>query len=321
MIFDGKCVSLIGENHLKSNPQLPCQDASGYLIDNDYSIVAVADGHSSKIRSSIGSQLAVQIAISSIKRRIFDYYLFCDDLSNDPDKILNSLSEDICDSWRRSIFDYDVLNPLSNEELQKIGVDQSSKDIFRRYGTTLLIGVLAKDFIFVLQLGDGLAHIIFNDGSIKLLNLVDSRCEDTKTTSMSDSNAQDEFHSFYTLDRDSIPVAIALCSDGFDAFLNEHGESVASLSIMDIFSNIPDDSCWFSQSCLNIENRTHHSTKDDVSLALVYDCEANFIDIYCKHFGKRYPSRMEEYAEQSGCSYKIAYGGQLVDGSIQEYAC
>ena len=195
----------LGGSHKKRNK--PCQDFSSDYTCDDFSIIAVSDGHGSSkhFRSDVGSKLAAQAGIEEVKRLLendFDFANFKDNSQ----KIIEGLIESVYKRWIDDISNYMTENPFIKEEIPK-DLDEDTKEKFfgtdypyyyiSAYGATLMVGVMAEDYYFAFHIGDGKAVFLYEDGKIEQSIPWDEACYINVTTSLSDTNAVDNFRYCY----------------------------------------------------------------------------------------------------------------------------
>lgn len=195
----------LGGSHKKRNK--PCQDFSSDYTCNDFSIIVVSDGHGSSkhFRSDIGSNLAAKASIEEVKKLIendFDLANFKENAS----KIIEDLIGDVYKRWINDISNHMTENPFTEEEIPK-DLDKSTKEKFfgtlypnyyiSAYGATLMLGLMAEDFYFAFHIGDGKAVFLYEDGKINQSIPWDDACYINITTSLSDTNAVDNFRYCY----------------------------------------------------------------------------------------------------------------------------
>lgn len=195
----------LGGSHKKRNK--PCQDFSSDYTCDDFSIIAVSDGHGSSkhFRSDVGSKLAAQGSIEEVRKVIendFDLVNF----KENPRKIIENLIENVYKRWKNDISNYMTENPFIKEEIPK-DLDEDTKEKFfgtdypyyyiSAYGATLMVGVMAEDYYFAFHIGDGKAVFLYEDGKIEQSIPWDEACYINVTTSLSDTNAVDNFRYCY----------------------------------------------------------------------------------------------------------------------------
>ena len=279
--YSARCITFTGASHKRRD--MVCQDHSGFVVKQNYSLAIVADGHGSKIRSEIGSRFAIEACMDSVERMLSD-----STSSELNDGRLDELKKAISNSWLDKVSYYHDEHKLSNEEIRKAGMPSSSKDIFALYGTTLVAAVMTEKFVLVLQMGDGGCAMVFDDGRALIANTLDKSCDDIHTTSLSNPYSYKHMHHFLIPSDEKLPVALAVFTDGFE--VQENQDLIDS--IVGIVARLGgDDHDWFTAICPEIEERTHHynDDDDDVSLSIIFDRNIDFITLYNKTFHKEYP--------------------------------
>ena len=218
----------IGSSHLASGK--PCQDASYCETSDRMSIAIVSDGHggSNHSRSDVGAQLAIYAAQGVIEEHPLSDW-------ENPDK-RKEFFQEIVDRWKVLTIDHYYDN-LTEQEIAQLplfpDVEQSIRNITILYGCTLMVACVHPNGWFAFQIGDGKCVTIhplqtdldFPENTSKFLipnsKLVtepipaDDRCFLNMTTSLCDLDAATEFR-FCGGDKDTMPVAIFLGSDGID---------------------------------------------------------------------------------------------------------
>lgn len=179
--------SVQGTSHLKI--ALPCQDAYAYKALNDSILVAaVADGLGSAASAQVGAQLAVASAVAYMEQEIVRT-LPCDEAA------WVQLTRDCFQSARASL----------EAEAQK------SQAALRDYSTTLLLAVLAGDWLVTGHVGDGAAVAWLEDRGLAMVSLPknDEYVNVTYPLTMPDMDRVAEFKAGLTKVK-----ALALMSDG-----------------------------------------------------------------------------------------------------------
>lgn len=262
MSFRGYNITFRGSEHDE------CQDTSAVVIRDRYSISIVADGHGSHPRSRIGSKFAVEASIRILERYLSDYDSFLNMVSSDDDfdSVLDRIQNEIRVGWLHDVFIYDSQHPLSSDEDLKDYSD-SAYEVFHRYGSTLVIGVLTEDFWFGIQVGDGILVTIDSDYNPNLVtSLIDEECDGKHSPSLSDEIVL--FHHIYSRFIFSEPkiLSIATASDGFYSNINTDPSKVVLLLV----SHSSNSQLWYEYVCPYIYDRTKLGNKDDTSFSLIY---------------------------------------------------
>lgn len=127
-----------GASHIRNGQ--PCQDALSIKRDKDYHVISVSDGHGSSQcpYSDEGAKAAVEVA----------YFVF------------DSIFKGRGDPFQNFVANKDIWIPKQIEQNWKsmVTLIHGTRPVpfsYELYGATLLTLVVANDFIFALQLGDG----------------------------------------------------------------------------------------------------------------------------------------------------------------------
>lgn len=159
--------------------------------------------------------------------------------------------------------EYDSATPLTDREKEHIGANNlPDKDIYKRYGSTLLAAFLNKDVCFGFQIGDGMIAVINTDNEPWCPVGEDENCVFNRTTSICSSDAFDHFNKFYIPDGKTVAVMVA--TDGFTtSFVSEE-------SLMNQCANIAEflrTNEEYGALSENLRKRSMGNTQDDVSLS------------------------------------------------------
>lgn len=305
--YSARCITFTGASHKRRD--MVCQDHSGFVVTQNYSLAIVADGHGSKIRSEIGSRFAIEACMDSVEEMLSD-----SNSSELNDGRLGELKEMISNSWLDKVSYYHGEHKLSDEEIRKAGMPSSSKEVFALYGTTLIAAVMTEKFVLVLQMGDGGCVMIFDDGRALIANTLDKSCDDIHTTSLSNPYSYRRMHHFLIPSDEKLPVAMAVFTDGFEV---QENKGLID-SIVGIVARLScDDHDWFTAICPEIEERTHHYNDDDVSLSIIFDRNIDFITLYNKIFHKEYPF-YEEHPSPLDFKSRISTAATKDGGDVTE---
>ena len=256
-MFHGMHQTVTGESHIRK--KTVCQDSSGIVVNQDFAIAVVADGHGSAkhFRSDIGSKIAVKITAGLLEkymRRI----TFVEQFRQHPQFILKQMEKQILMKWREAIEEYHRENPLTEEEAAK------NIRVPVIYGSTVLAAVLSYDFSFGMVLGDGEFVAMDQEGKI-FIPVEDENAHANYTSSLCNTNAIEYFEDWYTMEK---MQAMFVSTDGLiksfaseEDFLKYHGL---------IFKMLKDPDKTKKSLERNFEKRTREGSGDDISMALVY---------------------------------------------------
>ena len=265
-IFFGYSESVRGHSHLTTG--LPCQDSSAYALRDNYAISVVSDGHGSAphFRSEIGSRMAVASAIAVIDGYMTEQKTLFDNLRINKEAILSKIAKSIIAQWVTMVDEYDSEHPLTNDELELISRNNIKiEDKYKRYGATLVAGVIFEEGFFGFQIGDG--SLVILDENLRPTQPIpkDELCVFNYTTSICSSDAFDHFNCEF-IDGKSV-VAILTATDGFTtSFVSEESFYKQCSKIIGFLNNGGE---WKSVVD-NLEKRSSGNTEDDVSLSVIF---------------------------------------------------
>lgn len=258
--------SVQGASHKKNNKV--CQDANLVKLLEDKTIVAVvADGHGSpKCRfSDRGAKIAAECFFFMIKR-------YFDDSEGDHEELIRWLRPNEATRfvqlfhtlWRGRVKkSYAQLRRRYADLAEQKNVD------FELFGTTFLGLVVASDFRFALQIGDGDISYITSEGCQAVIDA--DKFLGTETYSLSDDAPWKHAKVFFQrADYDDvIPSMFMLTSDGFaNSFKDDIQYKVAC---MDYFNTI----CKYGQKAVQsnlsewLSQTSEEGCGDDISLVAV----------------------------------------------------
>ncbi len=271
-------ISIQGFSHISKG--LVCQDSSAFYCDDTISIAVVADGHGSQkhFRSDVGSKIAVDIAIKSIKDFMTDENSFTKAIKNNSDKVLTRVESNIVYNWNNSINEHYNNNPVCENEISEISQhDLQQLSIESIYGSTLIIATMTDNYWFGIQIGDGNCVCLYQNGESKILIPSDDRLVANFTTSLCDNDAIHNFRHYYS---NVMPIALLVSTDGlsgsfFDenTFLNFNRRIISQMSNYD-----------FALESLkqHLHKRSKEGSYDDISIAAVYKDDIDFDSIKLK---------------------------------------
>ena len=265
--------SVQGTSHVAGN--IPCQDACQIeCLEDGTFVVAVADGHGSSkcIYSDKGARFAVEVFVDVIKglfKQTVDereklIHLFRQSGSTD-------LAKAICKSWQRRIKkSYNALSGIEKKKGNEL--PEFTSELF---GTTLLGLVIAHDFVYALQIGDG--DMVFVETE-KVDRIIESpKFLGTETYSLSNENpwknAISYFQRFEFLDK--VPCMFMVSTDGFaNSFISDDEYFV---SCKDYFNTILEYGDIAVQENLSewLHQTSQEGSGDDITLAIVGVYEEN----------------------------------------------
>ncbi len=230
--------SVRGASHIRSDVE--CQDSHKRLYCSDGSIIlAVADGHGSKNcpYSKTGSSIAVKVFCKTMSKYVKRFSDSSKQPLTDEGEIkidiatyLNregetKVAQEIDSEWKRLIAEEHKKNNRDFPQIvsgDKCG-ERDMPKVYEQYGTTLLGLVLANDFQFAFQLGDG--DIIFTTKNHVEPVINGDKILGVETHSLSKNDA---WKKAITVVRrmnpeEDVPSMFLMSSDGFsNSFKNEN---------------------------------------------------------------------------------------------------
>ncbi|MBQ8179217.1 MAG: protein phosphatase 2C domain-containing protein [Candidatus Methanomethylophilaceae archaeon] len=287
--------SLRGASH--ESKGTPCQDSSGSFQGRDYTLVVVSDGHGGNrhFRSDVGSRLAVEATRVVVDRCMSDHG-FRAAITSSPEETMFRLTNAVITEWVAMVEAYDSSERLTESELEHItGNNITEGDTIKRYGATLLAGVLSDDIVFGFQIGDGEFMVMTEPDGCWGVMPVDDDCFLNNTTSICGSDASGRFRHFTMFqsgvihagsptfrhyDADPLKVgSIIVCTDGLSTSFNSY-ESLCRYCEAAMEAIRSDEGRQSLGENLAIRSRSN--MEDDVSLSMaVRDLPAGGRSISC----------------------------------------
>jgi len=240
-------------------------------------IMAVADGHggSKYFRSDQGALLAVNTAASVIGE-FLEGQSGVNNLSIIKESAEDWLPKNLVRRWLEEVDAHLADNPISSGDLldleSKYGTDvrQTAETNPRvTYGATLLIAVIAEEYLLFMQLGDGDILAVSADGKVFRPLPADDRLFGNETTSLCSQNAWRDFRvSFQPVSTD-LPPMLLLSTDGYaNCFRDEEGfQKVAA----DIYRMIQTDGIDYVNQNLEewLVDASKTGSGDDITVGLI----------------------------------------------------
>ena len=206
--------SVQGASHIRSGVE--CQDScKKQILDDGTVILAVADGHGSKNcpYSKTGSSIAVNVFCKIMSEYIKNY-------ADSHEKLLTffnregdiKVAREIDFEWKHRV-EKSHRNNKRDFPLNEAG-EINKKLIYAQYGTTLLGLVLANDFLFAFQIGDG--DIVFTSaGSVETV-IKGDKILGVETHSLSKVDVWKKAITVVRrINADESPFMILMSTDGF----------------------------------------------------------------------------------------------------------
>lgn len=269
-----------GFSHLASG--LPKQDNSRSVMNADYSIATIADGHGSSqyIRSDRGSKFAVDICVNLIS----DLFTKGKDARKNVEKIKYFIKH----SWDKKVLEDFSENPLTLEEENRLkaAIDsesdeyrrakvsnylkafQSNKKIQKAYGSTLIAVASCDAYVMGIHIGDGTCVAFYEDGACNQPIPTDNRNVASTTSSLCNDDPGCRVYFF-----DRKPIAVFVASDGLDDSYGQ-GEQLYNFYRKVCINLAYDDERCIQELQSSLAKISKMGSKDDMSIAGIYDIEA-----------------------------------------------
>ena len=233
MRMDGYSVfnqSLIGFKHQQA--QYQNEDSCDSYQDQNIKMIAIADGHGARecFRSGIGSKIATDTALDMLKifSNTVEKYNLLPNLHkyDQRDILIRELIHDLIEMWSNRVHEHIKKFPIQEEEYLQAKtlstVYQKGRYLTNIYGTTLLCALVSKDYILILQQGDGCCLMIDEDGNFIEPVEKDDLCVRHMTTSLCDKDADRRMRYVFYEMKDKKVGAIYLSTDGLtDSFSDD----------------------------------------------------------------------------------------------------
>ena len=206
--------SAMGSAHLRTGA--PNQDAYAVWTGRTALVAAVADGHGGRryVRSGLGAQLAVSIAIQLgadlLERR-----------RPDPMGAAPGLPAEVVARWRQTVLAHHDTHPLTPDEVGRAG---DLDDPALLYGATLIVALASDDLVAVVQVGDG-SVVVGDAGGVTRPVPGDPRLVANETTSLCLTTAIDDFR-WGATELTSPSSLVLLSTDGYgNSFASDDWET------------------------------------------------------------------------------------------------
>jgi serine/threonine protein phosphatase PrpC len=191
---------------------LPNQDAVASQDGPGGVVVAIADGHGHirHFRSAEGAGLAVEVACRVASQAAAG---LAPDDTNRAERAGQELARAVVADWRSAVAGHLELRPYTVEE--QFILDRSADTPVVPYGSTLLVAVIAAQWLVCAQIGDGDMLAVRPDGSSFAPVAGDDRLDGRRTTSLCQPDALASFRT-RAHDLRQVPLAaLLLATDGY----------------------------------------------------------------------------------------------------------
>ncbi len=233
-------------------------------------LIALADGHGSSksFRSHLGARMAVAVA-SRVGQRVFAM----DHPSQRKRWAENDLPRELVRVWQERVAQCLARHPLTETELSQLDA-ASRRQVLAHplliYGATLLLVVVAPQFILYVQLGDGDILTVNPEGGVERPFAKDSRLLGNETTSLCSVNAWQEVRVYLQILAGTPPALILAATDGYaNAFRNEAGFHQVAADLWQMLQQggvhavKPHLQTWLNEA-------SEQGSGDDISLGLIW---------------------------------------------------
>lgn len=190
--------SVIGKRHIDEGMNKEDNCCTRKDIDKGVWAFALGDGHGDPncVRSSIGSDLVSQIAVQKLMD--LEEGLRLENRTGLlrreewQEILMRQVILSIKTEWDRQVLSNYREHPLTEEEWEQCNDYRESyrngKSLEHIYGTTLIAGLATKEYLVLLQQGDGRCDVFHADGSVDQPIPWDDDCVGNATTSMCQSD-------------------------------------------------------------------------------------------------------------------------------------
>lgn len=251
-----------------------CQDAAGSGSNVVISYAVVSDGHGGRdyFRSDRGSRFAVAAFERAIGRGRNILDIARGIRENDPNPSVYQLVRQVIENWNRYV-DLDLERaPFQETELN--GTSPRLREFYEHrewrriaYGTTLIGFVVAKDFCFGIQIGDGKCVVLNEQGQYMQPIAWDESCVQNLTTSLCDPEAVEKFR-VYT--GKEVPAAVFVGTDGIDNSFADSNDLYAFYNV--IISGIAEmePSAAARQLAEYLPQLSREGSRDDMAVGMLF---------------------------------------------------
>ena len=248
---------------------LPNQDAVASQDGPGGVVVAIADGHGHirHFRSADGAALAVEVACRVAGEAAAG---LAADATGDEEAALagQGLARAVVADWRSAVADQLEVRPYTAEE-QSI-LDRAADMPVVPYGSTLLVAVIAAQWLVCAQIGDGDMLAVRPDGSSFFPVAGDDRLDGRRTTSLCQPDALGSFRTG-AHDLRQVPLAaLLLATDGYgNAQADEPWQPSVGRDLAELAAC--HDRHWFGQEIPGWAQRcaSAEGSGDDATIALL----------------------------------------------------
>ncbi|QEH69646.1 protein phosphatase 2C domain-containing protein [Cellulosilyticum sp. WCF-2] len=254
------CVT--GASHIIK--QMPCQDAikTNFFSPNSF-VCAIADGHGSSAcpYSDEGAEIAVSVALAVIEILIWQ---------ND-EASLYSLLQSIKEVQLPRAIEKEWKEQIQYHHQQKERGDYpKAEQMWKLYGSTLIILWVMPDFVFALQIGDGDLLQVDAKGETKRLILAEQQYG-TETYSLCQKECWRYFkHKLIPIATHQSPCLFLMSTDGYaNSFTSEKDFLRIGKDYLELLKHY-DSTLLEEQLPVWLNEASSKGSGDDITLAVIY---------------------------------------------------
>lgn len=283
--------TVIGQRYIEK--EKPCEDSSISYSSGDVHIAIVADGHGDPkcFRSNVGSRVACEVTLESMKEFAIairegekEELLFT---PKGAERLTTNLFSSILGRWTEKVLEDLTTTPPTDEEYKSAGEKNAAfyragKGLSHIYGTTLIAMLMTSRYLLVLHQGDGRCVVMHENGNVDQPVPWDPRCEGRNTASLCDEDVLANWR-YYVIDlsKDQI-VACYVVSDGIEdsfetmkelnAYLCMHACDYIDLGHVAYLDALP----------AHFATLTKQGSLDDISIGCIIDPQgiSKYIELY-----------------------------------------
>jgi hypothetical protein len=248
---------------------LPNQDAVASQDGPGGVVVAIADGHGHirHFRSAEGAGLAVEVACRVASQAAAGLAAGAAG-DEEAERAGQELARTVVADWRSAVADQLGVRPYTVEE--QFILDRSADTPVVPYGSTLLVAVIAAQWLVCAQIGDGDMLAVRPDGSSFFPVAGDDRLDGRRTTSLCQPDALASFRTGVHDLRQAPLAALLLATDGYgNAQADEPWQPSVGRDLAGLAARR--DHHWFRQEIPGWAERcaSAQGSGDDATIALL----------------------------------------------------
>lgn len=253
---------------LPNQDAVACQDGHGGAVT-----VAIADGHghARHFRSAEGSVLAVDVACRVTFRMAAR---LAPGRAETAAAVAEELAQAIVADWRSAVAAQLAVRPYTEQEQSALDLAGDPPEI--PYGSTVLVAMIAADWLVCAQIGDGDMLAVCPDGRFFYPVAADDRLDGQRTTSLCQADAVESFRTG-AYDLREVPLAtLLLATDGYgNAQADEPWQPGVGRDLAGLAAER--DHHWFEQQVPGWAQRcaSAEGSGDDTTIALLLHCGAD----------------------------------------------